>query len=139
MKKSKEPEFFFSRSGINDWQSSVPGTDIDIFKIGKYRSGHPYTNLPHRISFYVERFGLPDFVHVISNKKSKALKAVYAEKGKDMIQLWSFVDIRQEPGWKEFEKAAHNAGFNIFDFHKGKVTKSNGYWLKNPQLHKGVN
>ena len=127
--KSKAPEFFFGRDGINDWQHSYKGSDKDIFQIGQYRSGHPYTFLPHRIKFYVEKFGNPDFIHVISNKKSNALKAVYAEHGKDMIQLWSFVNVRQEPGWKAFEKAAHDAGYNIKDFSKGKVDSSHGYWL----------
>jgi ElaB/YqjD/DUF883 family membrane-anchored ribosome-binding protein len=123
------PEFFFGREGINDFQHSYKGSDKGIFDIGQHRSGHPYTFLPHRIKFYVERNGLPDFLHVISNRKSNALKAVYAEKGKDMIQLWSFVNIRQEPGWKAFEKAAHDAGYKIKDFSKGEIEDSHGYWL----------
>lgn len=125
----RHPEFFFGKEGINDWMHSYKGNDKDVLKIGEHRSGHPYTFLPHRIKYYIEKFGEPDFIHVISNEKSNALKAVYAEKGKDMIQLWSFVNIRQEPGWKAFEKAAHDAGYKIKDFSKGEIEDSHGYWL----------
>ena len=127
--KSKEPEFFFGKDGLNDWQHSYKGSDKFVLKIGEFRSGHPYTNLNQRIKHYFEKFGSPDFVHVINDEKSLALKAVYAEKGKDMIQLWSFVNIRQEAGWKAFEVAAQKSGYKIKRFSKGSIEDSKGYWL----------
>ena len=124
------PEFFFKRDGLNDYQHSYKGSDKFVFNIGQYRTGHPYTNLPHKIKFYYEKFGEPDFIHVISKKNSPAMSAIYAEKDTNMIRLWSFVNIRQEPIWKAFEKAAYDAGYKIQDFHQGRVKDSHGYWLE---------
>ncbi|MBK9390508.1 MAG: ParB-like nuclease domain-containing protein [Bacteroidetes bacterium] len=90
---AKEPfKYFFGKEGYSKVQSSSLGSDPDNLKIGVHRSGHAYTFLPHRIKFYIERFGVPDFIHVVLSKSGPGLKAVYAEKGKDMIQLWSYVD-----------------------------------------------
>ena len=125
----KSPEFFFHKAGVSEWQQSYKGSDENIVTIGEQRSGHAYTNLPHRIKYYCEKFGTPDFIHVIQFDYSPALKAVYAESGKDMVKIWSFVNTKQEPGWREFEKQAKQAGYKIQSYHNGQISDSNGFWL----------
>lgn len=130
--KEGGPQFFFGRTGHNEWQHSDLAKDLkDDAGDFKYRTGFAYGNLPMRIKLFLERFGDPDFVHAVASYYPRAatVHAIFFEKGKDMIHLWDRGDIRSEYQWKMFERQAKENGYSIKRFSKGSIEDSRGYWL----------